>query len=116
MSPFGVSVVIDRPGAIKSGWRDVAGESLLRNSGDGPYAKTLKAMYGKFISPEFDKMVADPAVIARAVETALTARRPIPVYTTPAWRETSCSSNTLLATERMRDAFVRRFMNLPSEM
>jgi short-subunit dehydrogenase len=44
LSPFGVDVVIVRPGAIRSGWRVVAGESLLRNSGSGPNYKALQIM------------------------------------------------------------------------
>ncbi len=64
LNPFGVNVVIVRPEGIKTGWRAIAGATLLANSGDGPYAVAARAMHAKYMSAQFDKMVADPNVVA----------------------------------------------------
>ena len=114
--PFGVDVVIVRPGAIRSGWRDVAGESLIRNSGSGPYAKAVQAMYSKFMSSDFEKMVTDPNAIARVVSAAVTDPRPKAIYTAPRLARNIIRINKLLASERLRDAFGRRFLELPTRM
>lgn len=114
--PFGVDVVIVRPGAIRSGWRDVAGESLLRNSGNGPYSKAVQTMYAKFMSPDFEKMVTDPIVIARVVGEAITVAHPKAIYTAPRLARNIIRINELLGSERLRDAFGRRFLGLPTKM
>jgi short-subunit dehydrogenase len=114
--PFGVDVVIVRPGAIRSGWRDIAGESLIRNSGGGPYAKAVQAMYSKFMSPDFEKMVTDPNAIAKVVGEAVTDPRPKAVYTAPRLARNIIRINKLLGSERLRDAFGRRFLGLPTKM
>jgi short-subunit dehydrogenase len=114
--PFGVDVIIIRPGAIRSGWRDVAGESLLRNSGNGPYSKAVQTMYAKFMSPDFEKMVTDPITIARVVGEAVTVPRPKAIYTAPRLARNIIRINKLLVSERLRDAFGRRFLGLPTKM
>jgi short-subunit dehydrogenase len=114
--PFGVNVITIRPGAIRSGWRDVAGESLIRNSGNGPYAKAVQAMYSKFMSPDFEKMVTDPDAIAKVVGEAVTDPKPSAIYTAPRLARTIIRINKLLGSERLRDAFSRRFLGLPNKM
>jgi short-subunit dehydrogenase len=114
--PFGVDVVIVRPGAIRSGWRDIAGESLIRNSGSGPYAKAVQAMYSKFMSPDFEKMVTDPKAIAKVVSEAVSDPRPKAVYTAPRLARNIIRVHKLLGSERLRDTFGRRFLGLPSKM
>jgi short-subunit dehydrogenase len=114
--PFGVNVVILRPGAIRSGWRDVAAETLIRHSGSGPYAKAVQAMYSKFMSPDFEKMVTDPSAIARVVGQAVTDPRPKAIYTAPLFARNIIRISKLLGSERLRDAFGRRFLGLPSKM
>ena len=114
--PFGVDVVIVRPGAIRSGWREVAGESLIRNSGNGPYAKAVQSMYSKFMSPGFEKMVTGPNAIAKVVGEAVTSPKPKAVYTAPRLARNIIRINKLLGSERLRDAFGRRFLGLPTRM
>jgi short-subunit dehydrogenase len=113
LNPFDIDVVIIRPGAIKSGWRDLAGSSLLENSSRGPYSKAVQPMYAKFMGPDFDKLVADPAVIGEVVAKAVTAKRPQTVYTAPRLAKTIILINTLLGSDRLRDAFTRKFIGLP---
>jgi short-subunit dehydrogenase len=114
--PFGVDVVIVRPGAIRSGWRDVAAESLLRNSGTGPYEKGVKAMYSTFMGPGFEKMVTAPTSIAQVVGEAVTVPHPKPIYTAPRLARNLIRVRKLLGSERLRDLLERRFLGVPNKM
>jgi short-subunit dehydrogenase len=116
LNPFGVNVVVLRPGAINTEWRGIAGASLLERSGNGPYAKAAQAMYAKFMGSDFDKIVADPKVIAEVVEEILRSPRPKSVYTTPRMARNMTLVTSLLASDRLRDAFTRRFIGLPKVM
>jgi NAD(P)-dependent dehydrogenase (short-subunit alcohol dehydrogenase family) len=116
LNPFGVNVVILRPGAIDTEWRGIAGASLLERSGKGPYAKATQAMYAKFMGPDFDKMVANPKVIADVVEEILRSPRLKSVYTAPRMARTMTLVTSLLGSDWLRDAFTRRFIGLPKTM
>jgi NAD(P)-dependent dehydrogenase (short-subunit alcohol dehydrogenase family) len=116
LAPFGVNVVILRPGAIDTGWRAIVGASLLEHSGDGPYSKAVRVAHSKFMGPEFDKMVADPTVIADVVQTIVTTDRPHPIYTAPRMARNMIRVHKLLGSDRLRDAFARRFIGLPKRM
>ncbi|WP_426440400.1 oxidoreductase [Bradyrhizobium genosp. P] len=116
LSPFDVDVVILRPGAIDTGWRAIVGESLLRYSGNGPYAKAVNAAHSKFMSSEFDKMVADPKVIADVVQEIVETKNPNPIYTAPRMARNLSLVHKLLGSDRVRDAFARRFIGLPKTM
>jgi short-subunit dehydrogenase len=86
LAPFGVDVVIVRPEAIKTDWRAIAGATFLANSGEGPYAKATRAMHAKYMSARFDKMVANPNVVADVIERILSAKRPKSVCMARLWR------------------------------
>jgi hypothetical protein len=108
-----VNVVVVRPGAIDTEWRHIAGANLLERSGNGPYAKATKAMHAKFLGTDFDKLVANPSVIADVVQQILKTSRPKSVYTAPRMARNMVLVTSLLGTDRLRDAFTRRFIGLP---
>jgi short-subunit dehydrogenase len=116
LNPFGVDVVIVRPEAIKTGWRSIAGATLLANSGDKPYAKATQAAYAKYMSPEFDRGVADPNIVADVVERILAAKRPRSTYMVPRMANVLLVMSALMGSDRIRDAFVRKFIGLPKTM
>lgn len=116
LTPFGVNVVILRPGAIDTGWRAIVGATLLEHSGDGPYSKAVQAAHSKFMSPEFDKMVANPTVIADVVQKIVESARPRSIYTAPRMARNLALVHKLLGSDRLRDAFARRFIGLPKTM
>lgn len=116
LSPFGVDVVIIRPDAIKTGWRAIAGETLLAHSGEGPYAKATQAAYAKFMSPQFEKNLSDPSVVADLVDNILSAKRPKPVHMVPRMAKVLLTMAALMGSDRNRDAFVRWFFGLPKTM
>jgi NAD(P)-dependent dehydrogenase (short-subunit alcohol dehydrogenase family) len=116
LNPFGVDVVIIRPEAIKTGWRATVGETLMANSGDGPYSKATRAANGKFMSPEFEKNLSDPTIVADLVETILSSKRPKPIYMVPRMAKILLTMTALMGSARNRDAFVRMFVGLPKKM
>jgi short-subunit dehydrogenase len=116
LSPFGVYVVIVRPEAIKTGWRAIAGSTLLANSGDGPYAKATRAMHAKYMSAQFEKAVADPIVVANVVQQTLSSERKKSVYMVPRMASVLLTMTALMGSDRIRDAFVRKFIGLPKSM
>jgi short-subunit dehydrogenase len=116
LSPFGVDVVIVRPEAIKTGWRAIAGATLLENSGEGPYATATRAMHAKYMSAQFDKMVADPNIVADVVERILASKRPKSAYMVPRMANVLLTLTALMGSDRVRDAFVRKFIGLPKTM
>lgn len=116
LSSFGIDVVIVRPEAIKTGWRAIAGSTLLANSGEGPYAKATQAMHTKYMSPQFDRAVADPNVVADVIDRILSAKRPKPVYMVPRMANVLLTITALMGNDRIRDAFVRKFIGLPKTM
>ena len=116
LSPFGIDVVVLRPEAIDTKWRSIAGATLLANSADGPYKTAVRAMHAKYTSPEFDNAVADPKVVADTVEKILHAARPKSVYMTPFMANVLLTVVKLMSSDRVRDAFVRKFIGLPKTM
>jgi NAD(P)-dependent dehydrogenase (short-subunit alcohol dehydrogenase family) len=83
LAPFGVDVVLIRPGFILTGFVDAANkasEPVSENAGPyAPYFEGFRAGYERLLS-----MAGQPDDIARLVEKALTARRPAPRYAAPA--------------------------------
>jgi NAD(P)-dependent dehydrogenase (short-subunit alcohol dehydrogenase family) len=82
LAPFGVEVVLIRPGFILSEFVDTANRvsgPVIENAGPyAPYFKGFRAGYERM-----QKMAGQPDDIARLVEKALTARRPAPRYAAP---------------------------------
>lgn len=74
--PFGIGVVVVEPGGIATEWGIIAAENLKKTSGRGVYAeaanKTANAMADRYASNQ----LTDPAVIARVILKAVTARKP----------------------------------------
>jgi NAD(P)-dependent dehydrogenase (short-subunit alcohol dehydrogenase family) len=83
LAPFGIQVVLIRPGFILTGFVDAANAAsapVMDNAGPyAPYLDNLRATYQRA-----QKIAGHPDDIARLVERALTARRPAPRYAAPA--------------------------------
>ncbi|MEH6422307.1 oxidoreductase [Pseudomonas sp. CGJS7] len=116
LSPFGVDVVLVRPGAIKTEWAGIAADSLLRVSGDGPYAKAVRPLHALFTGEQLQGMAGTPDQIADTIEQALRARRPRSAYIAPRAARTMIAIGRLLGSDRLRDRAMRAFMRLPATM
>ncbi len=75
VAPFGVHVVVIEPGSIATEWGGIAMDSAVAVSGDGAYADRVNASAGAMADAIADR-ASDPDVVARAIERAVTARRP----------------------------------------
>lgn len=74
LRPLGIDVVIVQPGGIETEFPRVAGERLLATSGHGAYADDA-SRYAAALSSE-PSHISSPAVVAKAIGRAATARRP----------------------------------------
>lgn len=82
LRPFGVDVILIRPGFIRSEFVDAAdraSDEALREA--GPYAPYMESSRRSHRS--LGSMAGEPDDIARLVERALTARRPASHYAAP---------------------------------
>ncbi len=105
LRPFGVEVVLIRPGYIATEFVDAAldaSKDVLGNP--GPYAPFLEAYQKGYVRAH--RFARSPDVIARLVERALTASRPRTHYSGPAHAKLFLFIRWLLPA-RMFDFFVR---------
>jgi NAD(P)-dependent dehydrogenase (short-subunit alcohol dehydrogenase family) len=116
LKPFDVDVILIRPGAIKTEWKDIAVDSLRKVSGNGPYAPAVRALYKMFTGPRVEGMAASPSVIADTIAQAITARRPKSAYLAPRVARIMMRLVKLMGSDRLRDRSTRAFMGLPEKM
>jgi NAD(P)-dependent dehydrogenase (short-subunit alcohol dehydrogenase family) len=77
LKPFGVHVVVIEPGAIRTEWSGIAGDSVLARSGDTAYARQAKGVARIMNAAETRAGLASPPeVVAKAIVRAVTSRRP----------------------------------------
>jgi len=72
-TPFGIDVVVVEPGAIRTEWGAISRDSLLARSVSTVTPNGLGDMLDQALSA---RLSSEPEVIARAIEQALTSRRP----------------------------------------
>ncbi len=116
LEPFDVDVVIVRPGPIKTEWSDIAMDSLLQRSGNGPYGRLAQAMEKSFREMWASKLLsATPDVIVEVILSASLAKKPKAVYTAPFVANLQPLMRWLL-TDRMFDSLTRWFLKLPKKL
>jgi NAD(P)-dependent dehydrogenase (short-subunit alcohol dehydrogenase family) len=76
---FGVAVSIIEPGPIRTNFTSTANSSLP-DGYDGPYAAFHAAVAKADAETDSSAIAGDPEDVAKAIERALTARRPKPRY------------------------------------
>jgi NAD(P)-dependent dehydrogenase (short-subunit alcohol dehydrogenase family) len=83
LAPFGIDVVLIRPGFILTGFVEAANQASEPVSGNaGPYTPYFEGFRNDY--KKLQRIAGQPDDIARLVEKALTARRPAPRYAAPA--------------------------------
>jgi NAD(P)-dependent dehydrogenase (short-subunit alcohol dehydrogenase family) len=104
---FGVDVVVIEPGLIKTNFAETAVGSV--GEGDGPYAEfnaaVSRATAGVYDSPAA-KLGGGPESVAKAIEKALSARRPRTRYPVTASARLMIAQHALLP-DRAWDAAMR---------
>ncbi|MFL6136363.1 MAG: oxidoreductase [Frankiaceae bacterium] len=77
---FGVRVCVVQPGLIRTRFGDTAHESHPHPAGDSAYAGFTAASQAAIASSYGTPLASGPGAVARAVERAATARRPLTRY------------------------------------
>ena len=113
LRPFGIDVVLIEPGGIRSEWRDQVIKGIKQTSGSGPYKKISEAAVKFFEGVE--SMEAGPEVVADAVLTACSSKRPKARYVVPGNAKIMLFMKALLS-DRMFDKIWGRFMGIPKSL
>lgn len=82
LRPFGIRVVIIEPGAIRTEWQGIAGQSLVERSGESDYAPWALKHAALLRSVEGSSLASPPEVVANTIARAAAARRPHIRYAT----------------------------------
>lgn len=103
LAPLGLKVIVVEPGAIKTEWGGIAGESLLAASGSGPYAEWA-VPHGKVLAnaEALADFASPPEIVAKTIARALRACRPRTRYATGGRAKTFMALNWLLS-DRIKD-------------
>jgi NAD(P)-dependent dehydrogenase (short-subunit alcohol dehydrogenase family) len=107
---FGVDVVIVQPGLIKTEFGNTAADQVTEAEGDGPYAH-FNAVVAKRTKEVYEdgplaKLGGGPETVARAVEKAITAKKPgIRIRVTPSAH--LAINQRRMMTQGMWDAMLR---------
>ncbi|WP_315836177.1 oxidoreductase [Bradyrhizobium prioriisuperbiae] len=76
LAPFGINVIVIEPGIIETNFGNIATDSLLERSGQGPYAKLVEAIVRGTREAYGEGKGSPPRLIADVVAKAVRARRP----------------------------------------
>jgi len=111
LAPFGVTVVLVEPGAVRTGFaaQALAGLAPYRDPGS-PYAAALAGTDAAWA--RVYRLAPGPASAGRAIARAATADHPAPRYVVPARNRLVVAALTVLPTAAA-DAAKRRIMGLP---
>ncbi len=104
--PFGIDVVIIQPGATHSEWSQIAHESLLKHSSEGPYAKGASAHANMMEEGHKGSVPALPGVVANTIVQAVQASKPKTRYVTGGLARTMLFMRRILS-DRGFDALFR---------
>jgi short-subunit dehydrogenase len=112
LAPFGVTVVLVEPGALRTGFaaRALAGLAPYRDPGS-PYAAALAGTDAAWA--RVYRFAPGPSAAGRAIVRAATADRPAPRYVVPARNRLVVAALAALPTPAA-DAARRRIMGLPT--
>ncbi|MSO41463.1 MAG: SDR family NAD(P)-dependent oxidoreductase [Solirubrobacterales bacterium] len=109
VSKFGVNVVVIEPGLVKTSFGDTAAGSLGDAREEGPYAKFNEAVgtatASAYEGTTFKFLGGGPDAVAKAIEKALSARRPRARYKVTPSARVIMGQRSLL-TDRGWDRFV----------
>jgi short-subunit dehydrogenase len=75
VAQFGIDVVVIEPGGVKSEWADIAGENLMKVSGNTAY-KNMAAKLMEGLRGRVAQMASEPEVIVKLVKKAIYAKKP----------------------------------------
>lgn len=108
LKQFGIDVVVVQPGAIKTEWGGIAGDNMLKTSGNTAYGN-LARMHAKVLQNEEGKMGSEPIVIAEAIKKAIDANKPKTRYVAGALAKSTLFMKSILP-DRVFDSILMRML------
>jgi NAD(P)-dependent dehydrogenase (short-subunit alcohol dehydrogenase family) len=111
VAPFGIDVVVIEPGAIATEWGGIAADNVKRVSGSGPYAADARGVAAN-LRGNSERSSAPASVVADAIVTAATTRRPKTRYAIGTNARPALIAKRIL-TDRGFDAIARRIARDP---
>ncbi|GAB4095109.1 oxidoreductase [Brachybacterium horti] len=112
VAPFGIDVVVIEPGGIATEWGGIAAEHLEKSAGTGAYADQAAAVATSLRSEANANRNSPPSVIADAIGTAVTARRPRTRYAVGFGAKPLIAARRMLS-DRHFDALISRATGMP---
>lgn len=112
VAPFGIDVVVIEPGGIATEWGGIAAEHLEKSAGTGAYADQAAAVATSLRSEANANRNSPPSVIADAIGTAVTARRPRTRYAVGFGAKPLIAARRMLS-DRHVDALISRATGMP---
>lgn len=110
VQPFGLEVTVVQPGPVRTSWHRQALESLHATSGDGPYAKTARAVAAYHRDNQDKAITSDVDTVAGVIVTAATVSHPKTRYRVGRGAGTAVALSRL--PDRMFDAMTRRQLGI----
>ncbi|MBA2813302.1 SDR family NAD(P)-dependent oxidoreductase [Streptomyces sp. KM273126] len=110
--PFGVDVVVIEPGNIRTEGSSVTAEKLREASGEGPYAAQAAAVLAALTSEANARRESPPSVIADAIATAVSARKPKTRYAAGFGARPLIALRGIVS-DRAFDALISRAIGIP---
>jgi NAD(P)-dependent dehydrogenase (short-subunit alcohol dehydrogenase family) len=107
LRPFGIKVVLIEPGPIRTEWNEIARDSLLERSGDGPYADWARRAHGVLERFDDPSRASSPEEVADKIVKATLAKRPAARYPVGRGARVLTTSRDLLP-DRVFDEAVSR--------
>lgn len=107
LRPFGIKVVLIEPGPIRTEWNEIARDSLLERSGDGPYADWARKAHGVLERFDDPTRASSPEEVADKIVKATLAKRPAARYPVGRGARVLTTSRDLLP-DRVFDEAVSR--------
>jgi NAD(P)-dependent dehydrogenase (short-subunit alcohol dehydrogenase family) len=102
LAPFGISVIVIEPGAIRTDWNGIARDSLLQRSEASAYSQYARRHAGMLARGDTERFSSPPSVVADAIGRSVAARRPRTRYAVGGGARTILGIRRLLS-DRMFD-------------
>jgi len=106
LHPFGIDVVVIQPGATHSEWAKIAGDNLMKYSGDGPYREAAARHARMMEVGHRGPIPAQPRVVAKIIVRAVRSHKPKTRYATGGLARTMLLMRRVLS-DRAFDATFR---------
>ena len=112
VKPFGVDVSVIEPGAIRTQFLDTSLGDMSNGDGASPYASFRESVDARYRATGNGPLSAGPEIVAKAIERAITSKRPRTRYPLTAGARTMLFARRVLP-DRGWDALMRMQIKPP---